>query len=73
MAERDIRIEVVGVGNVLNSAEFLSRVSGNLAQRAVDADECAVQRDQRHADRRFVDRETGRSSDSRSCATADSS
>jgi len=37
--------------------ELLRRVAGNLTEHAVDAGERAVERDERHADRRFVDRE----------------
>ena len=48
------------MGNVLEfqARELVRRVSGHVAERAVDPDERTVERDERHDDRRFVDRET---------------
>jgi len=55
----EVEVDVLGVGDALKGAlrELVGGVAGDLAQRAVHAQEAPVETDEPHADRRLLERE----------------
>ena len=55
----DVRVEIVGMRDVLKGQlrQLIRAVAGDLAEGPIDANEAAVEGDERHPDRSFVDRE----------------
>ena len=57
--EREIRVEIVGMGDGLESESFQlgGTVADDLAERTIDTDETPIERNQCHPNGRFIDRE----------------
>src|SRR6185503_10818143 len=57
---REIQVETVGMADGLEreSGQLCSTVADNFAEHTIDTNETPIERDQRHTDGRFIDRES---------------